>query len=486
MRLSPASPENAPADPPLGLTGNPARDLANSFNIRVILFLALHVPLAMAMEFSPWFSAVHAVLALLFGLRAAVLGRASQVMYTIAYIASTEVLWRMSRAPIFWEYAKYAIILIVFVAIVVDGGRTGGPRRIRAVRPVMLLIVLLPAVVITILDVGPAEARDPISFNLSGQLAIVMLALYLWGRVVDYETAIRTFLAIMAPVTGIAGLAVYYIVTGLDTLTFFDASNWATSGSFGPNQVSNMLGLGALAGVILFILMPRARGARLFILFLSAVMLVQGLLTFSRGGVYSLVLALAVFGFHLLNAPRARGRFLLLLTLFSVALVVGIYPALDDFTDGIFSQRFSDLDTTGRLEVAEADVQAFVEQPLLGVGVGQSDRYHEAYLGYEVSSHTEYTRLLAEHGLFGVLFLLILASMLLNRYLANRPGLDRAIMAALTVWGISVMAHTAMRLAVIPLALALGFVTWQLEQKAAVAEPATTQPETGRGEPAIL
>jgi O-antigen ligase len=483
MRVSSYAKANPAAVNGSGLTGNPARDLANSFNVRVLLFLSAHIPLALAMEYSPWLSTAHAALVLLIGLRAALLGRASQVIYTVAYVAAAEVLWRMSRAYVFWEFAKYAIILIVFVAILTDWRRDKTAPRLRTIRPLLLLVAVLPAIALTILEVGPVEARDPISFNLSGHLAIVALAFYLWGRVVDRPTAIRMFLAIMAPVTGIAFLAVYYIVRGLDTLTFFDASNWITSGSFGPNQVSNILGFGALAGALLFILMTRARGARAFVALLTLIMLVQGLLTLSRGGVYSLVLALAVLGFHLLNTPRARGRFLLLFALFGVVLAVGVYPALDQFTEGIFSQRFRDLDTTGRLEVAEADIQAFSDYPLLGVGVGQSDRYHVEYLGYEVASHTEYTRLLAEHGLFGILLFLALISMLGNRYLANRPGLDRAVTAALATWGLSVMAHTAMRSAAISLALTLGLVMWQLRQTTEDDEPAAEPSEVGRWEP---
>ena len=96
MRLSSFSNKPTP-ETPTGLTGNPARDLANSFNIRVILFLMLHLPLAIGMEFSPWFSTAHAGLALLFGLRAALLGRVSQVIYAVTYIAGAEVLWRVSR-----------------------------------------------------------------------------------------------------------------------------------------------------------------------------------------------------------------------------------------------------------------------------------------------------------------------------------------------------------------------------------------------------
>ncbi len=208
-------------------------------------------------------------------------------------------------------------------------------------------------------------------------------------------------------------------------------------------------------------------------------MLGQGLLTFSRGGIYSFVLALAVFGLHLMNTPRARGRLLLIFGLFGVILVAGIYPLLDDFTGGSLSERFSDTDTTGRLEAAQVDLRAFSENLFVGVGVGQSNEYHITYLGHSLAAHTEYTRLLAEHGLFGVLALLVLIWMLVNRYAANSPGFGRAMSAALAVWSASIMFHSAMRLAAIPVGLALALVLWRLrgrgegEQAAAArAEPA--------------
>ncbi|HEY1410417.1 MAG TPA: hypothetical protein VF434_15860, partial [Promineifilum sp.] len=122
-------PERRPAaDAPLILTGNPARDLANSFNVRVIAFLLLHLPLAMAVEFSPWLSTAHATVVLLYGLRAALLGRSRKVIYAVTYIAAAEVLWRMSRAYTPWEYSKYAVILIVLVALVVEWRKPGVAR----------------------------------------------------------------------------------------------------------------------------------------------------------------------------------------------------------------------------------------------------------------------------------------------------------------------------------------------------------------------
>lgn len=484
MRLSPYTKETSP-ETPTGLTGNPARDLARSFNIQVILFLALHIPLAVGMEFSPWISTAHAGIALLFGLRAALVGRVSQVIYAVAYIGAAEVLWRMSRAYVLWEYSKYAIVAIIFVAVIVEWGRDRENRRLRSGWPLLLFVTLVPASIMALLYYDMAEARDMLSFNLSGYLALVALALYLWDRPINRDTAVRTLLAIIAPIIGITFLAVYYTITDLDSLIFLGAANWVTSGNYGPNQVSNMMGLGALTGVMLYILIPRARGARILVLLLSFAMLGQGLLTFSRGGIYSFTLAAAAFGLHLMNTPRARRRFLLLIVLFGAVLLAFVYPFLDDFTGGSLSQRFSDLDTTGRLEAALTDLQVFADNPVLGVGVGRSIEFHDTINGISLAAHTEFTRMLAEHGLFGILAIAILVWMLISRYAANRPGLSRAMTAAFAVWAMSIMAHSALRLAVIPVTLALGMVMWRLQWQLKDKASETSEAIVTAGQPFV-
>ncbi len=72
-------------EPPSGLPSNPARELARSFNIRVIIFLLLHMPLALVMELVPLLSTAHAIIVLLYGLRAALMGRTTKVIYSVAY-----------------------------------------------------------------------------------------------------------------------------------------------------------------------------------------------------------------------------------------------------------------------------------------------------------------------------------------------------------------------------------------------------------------
>ena len=52
--------------------------------------------------------------------------------------------------------------------------------------------------------------------------------------------------------------------------------------------------------------------------------------------------------------------------------------------------------------------------------------------------------------------------MLLKSYLMNQPGPGRAMTAAFAAWSMSIMVHSAMRLAAISLAFSLALVWWQL------------------------
>jgi O-antigen ligase len=297
------------------------------------------------------------------------------------------------------------------------------------------------------------------------------MALYFWARPTGRRETEQILIAMMAPIVGVASLAVYSTVT--TSQVFLSASNWATSGNYGPNQVSNLLGLGALVGSMLLVIMRGRPAARGFILLLTMVFLGQAVMTFSRGGVYSYLLALLVFGFHLMRTPQSR-RFFALIALGAFVLALFVLPRLDTFTSGVLADRYAELDTTGRLEAAEADLTAFRENPLLGTGVGLAVAYRETYEGFGLVAHTEFTRLLAEHGLFGILTLFVLLWMLLKRYVANSPGLSRAMTAAFAVWSMSIMVHSALRMVSIATVLALALVSWRLE----LARTEGPEPET--------
>lgn len=448
------------------LTGNPARDLAASPNVRIILFLAVHVPLAFLAESFPAISTAHGLLVLLLALWAAMTRRAGHVIFFLAYIASAETLWRMSRASLLWEYSKYAMVLVVAVAILFEWwdskSRSGrSQQRFRSLLPIFLLVALVPGALIPILQDGLMGARDALSFNLSGYLALVAVALYVWARHLSYRQTIAMLLGLLAPAISVAALAISNTAAYSDA--FVAASNWVTSGNYGPNQVSNVLGLGALAGVILVVMLRDSAGIRLLLLLVTFALLGQAMLTFSRGGVYSFVIGFVAFGFHLMSSPRARGRFLALSAVGLALLLAVVFPSLNNLTSGALAQRFADLDTTGRLEAARSDWAAFLDNPITGVGVGEGEAYREEVLGVPLAAHTAFTQLLGEHGLFGILTMLIMAVMFGVRYRGNEAGLPRAIMSALGLIALTFMIHSAMRMAIISFAFAIAMATFPAE-----------------------
>ena len=63
---------------------------------------------------------------------------------------------------------------------------------------------------------------------------------------------------------------------------------------------------------------------------------------------------------------------------------------------------------TDRKEIAKAEINLFIKNPILGIGAGQGTQLNKVKYGRKIKSHDELTRLLAEHGLFGLLNILIL------------------------------------------------------------------------------
>jgi hypothetical protein len=113
--------------------------------------------------------------------------------------------------------------------------------------------------------------------------------------------------------------------------------------------------------------------------------------------------------------------------------------------------------------LARADIDLFLENPFLGVGPGMGI-YQRRNVVY-AAAHTEYTRILSEHGSGGVLALLVLAIVLSNRYFKAPDALTRAWVVALAAWPLVEMAHAAMRVAGIALMLGMATVIWKPEDE---------------------
>lgn len=408
---------------------------------KLVGFLVLHVPLALLMRQLEPVATLHALGVLALGLWWAFNRCAERVTWAAAYIVGAEVLWRMTDASVNYEFGKYAISLIMIVALL----------RSTKLRPPGLaltyLLLLLPGAWMTAFLYPFSEARQMISFNISGPLAL-FVSVWFFQRCValDHARLARLVLALVAPVVGIATVAAFGTVTA-DYLEFSTASNFDTSGGGGPNQVSAILGFGMVGCALVLAFGPRSRMLRLILLVGFGFMLVQCALTFSRTGLVLAVVGIAAFLFYILRSSRQRLVVLALLALLLGFVQYWMVPTLNDFTNGAFEARYTDTDLSNREDIMAVDLQIWDEHPVLGVGAGAGKVARGAY-GYEhASAHTEYTRMLAEHGMFGFAALLFLFALGALPVIRRQSPRARGVHLALVFWAFAFMVVSAFRLA---------------------------------------
>lgn len=435
-----------------------------SATAKILLMVILHIVLALAMRSFTIFSTLHALIVFAIGAYIALTSKDIKAAIPIVgYITGAEVLWRMTRAGVFWEFGKYATIAILMLALLKKG------KLKKSVLPLLFFIVLIPSVIFTIDAFGFSErARELISFNLSGPLAASICILF-FSHVETNLEEIKTWIWLTVyPILGILTLAAYSTITATE-IDFGSESVFVTSGGYGPNQVSAVLGLGAILLVMLAISEGKKIGRFWAILFALG-LLVQSFLTFSRGGIYNFTISLGGAILHLLGKPNKFTKGIFILIVFLALMVVFIIPQLETFTGGMLSQRFLDTDLTSRESLFEADFKIFLENPVFGVGPGMA-MYFRRGATY-AAAHTEYSRILAEHGIGGALALLILAFLLVRSYFKAPDALTRAWVVALAGWPLVEMAHAAMRVVAISFMLGLAMVNW------GKAEDKTTNEET--------
>ncbi len=417
-----------------------------------VLFAALHLPLGIALKNAGMLGIVHPILVFGIGLylAARIESKHANVALVLAYIIGAEVLWRMAQTPIYWEFGKYASVAIIVVAMV-RRSRFDVPKL-----PTIFFAFLIPGCLLTIVAESWASATSILSFYMSGPLLLFFSCWFFYKTKISPAEFKQMLIAMIIPLISV-GFTTFFYAVSAESITFGGESNFETSGGFGPNQVSAMLGLGVFVSFAGWSLLKNDIGFKIFFGLTGLWCAALCVLTFSRGGMYNAVagiVALLVFGFGDVTAGLRRvGLALAALAVF----VLFIFPVIDDFTGGALEERFEDTGTSRRSDIALSDLYTFIEHPFLGVGVGAGAEYRKKYLGYGAASHTEFSRLISEHGFFGVGALILLAAlMVINiRRPNSRPG--RAFIAGIFVWSLSFMMNTGMRLAAPAFILGLGF-----------------------------
>lgn len=426
----------------------------NSQSLKIFLFIVAHIPLALLMSKIPAIATFHAWGTLIIGLWFIIEGQMDQAIYVGAYITGAEVLWRMSHAHVFWEYGKYATSVLFIIAIL----RMGGLKQRGLI--VWYFLLLLPSVLFTLQGLNLHQARMQISFNLSGPFSLMACSLFFSYFDFSMEQLQHLFLTIIGPICGIASLSAYSTLK-TSAIYFADQSNAVTSGGFGPNQVSAMLGLGVLLMfLVYFINDKKDLIVKLLIIAMMIILAVQCALTFSRGGLYLAAASMLAASFFLIRHLRRGVHLLGLAILLFMAANYIILPRLDSFTKGNLAIRFQDRNLTGRDRIVRADLETWQTHPFLGVGPGMAKAYRSRYISHGVAAHTEFTRLLAEHGSMGLLALLLLLMAAWKNYQRMDKAQNKAIVVSMVVWSLLFMLINAMRIVAPSFLFGLCFATF--------------------------
>ena len=338
--------------------------------------------------------------------------RNNEALMAAAYIAGAEVFYRMNGAMVFYETGKYSVILFLLIGMFYKG------TSAKSIPFWIYLLILIPGIVMASITLDyDVVFRKAIAFNLSGPVCLGVSALYCYYKKISKDQFQTIIIMLLLPL--VANMIYLFIFTPTigEALRSGTNSNYVASGGYGPNQISTVMGLGAfLLCTRLFVVKNKL--VNIVDLILMLMMIFRAIVTFSRGGVITALFCVLCFVI-IFYYKRSRLEKLKLLNKFFILIISIValwsYTALS--TGGLITYRYTNRDsagkleddiTTGRAELVETELFGFINNPVLGVGVGKAKEIRSEEAGVETASHNEISRLLSEHGLLGLIALLIL------------------------------------------------------------------------------
>ena len=414
-----------------------------------IIFVGIHILIGYLCTFS-FFPKIYTMFIFLIAIYQIIFkkNKDEEAFLFAAYLAAGEVLLRMTDGIILYETGKYGVILLLVLGVFV-----GKFKQKFSVSLAFYLLLLLLGIVFTRVPEGE-YIRKAIAFNLSGPFVLGIAGLYFYKRNITKQNLMNALFFMILPLFSMVTY-LYFKTPDLKDIVFRGSANFAASGGFGPNQVATALGLGVFIISILILLKKRITGYILLDVFVLLYFVYRALLTFSRGGLITGVIALICFSlFYTLYKKISLASFITYVGIV-IVFTIGIWLFTSNITGGMLDNRYAgknasgvqkeDL-SSGRVAILNEQIASFVENPL-GIGVGNGKYKRQGVIGHvTAASHNEVGRLLEEHGIIGFIILLLLLGLpLLNFW--NMDNYNRAFTTAFYILWFLTINHSAMRIA---------------------------------------
>lgn len=424
--------------------------MKTSESSQYIKFVIIHLLIGLLIYFVPFVSKLYAISIILVGYRYVILRRNAnnEALFVAAYIVGAEVFLRMTEGNFFEQFAKYGVMGILLIGMIYRGfSKNALPYWIFG-------LLLLPAIFLSFFTLNfDTDIRKAITFNIIGPITLMVSAIYCYQRKISFEQ-IKTIINMLAyPLMATLVYMYLYTPSVKDVVTNTE-SNFETSGGFGPNQVSTILGLGIFLFFVKIILSSKTVLIRNINILFFVIITFRGIVTFSRGGVITGFVMIIIVVLLLLYYTKSQAKSkVVMLVVFGVFALVGIWSYSSIQTSGLIDKRYANQDArgreklsklTGRERLIESEFKMFLDNPIFGIGVGKNKEYRLETTGIDAASHNEITRMLAEHGMFGLFGLIILLITPMVLYLNNQQNI---FVFSFVVFWILTINHAAMRLA---------------------------------------
>jgi hypothetical protein len=357
-----------------------------------------------------------------------------------------------------YELGKYFLVAIGLLGMATIG--------IKNSKGVLMVLLLIPGVFYDLS--GRVENFDIINTFLA-PLSIGLGFTFL-SRLEISQSELNQLLKVLW-LTCLSSLVFTIIQTpDFDEISFSLKAQSSTTGGHSSNQVSTILGLGVFLSFFSIYKRLKFSGYYFLDFIIMFLFIFQGLLSFSRGGMIVSVFALLILMFQKIRNNLTQSIGIILL---SVGLLFGSFLIADRITGGLLSLRYqgetegtlsgnkeksTNILTSGRVGIFEGDIDLWLSSPIFGVGCGASSYLRESEYDNKVAAHIELSRLLAEQGLLGLVYFLLLLSFVWDTLTKIKDTQMKAIISALVFIAVATSFHAAMRTYVTPMLLLIAVV----------------------------
>jgi hypothetical protein len=418
---------------------------------KYIALLILHVLIGILIYLFRPLSTIYAILIFFVGLYFVVKSqnKNDEVLLVCAYYVGVEVFLRMTGGNLLYEYSKYAVMIFMVIGMYYSGFSKN------AIPFWIYILLLLPGVIIATETLNlTTDVRKAIAFNISGPVCLGVASIYCYNRKILLSQINNILISAGLPVLSTTIYLILY-TPELKEVIVGTSSNNETSGGFGPNQVATILGMGMFIFFTRLILESKSKIIFIVNLVVLFNITFRGLVTFSRGGMVTGFIMIIIFLFYIYLNSKSKGKlnlFRLLILMSITFFAIWMYTSTQ--TGGLIDKRYANKDMAGRVKESQlsgrediwnSEINDFLNSPVFGIGVAKALEIREEKSGgLIITSHSEISRTLAEHGAMGIMALLIVFLVPIFLFLDNKQHIY--LFCFLLFWLLTIN-HAAMRLA---------------------------------------